>query len=69
MTTFLSEHYPVPPNKPVIRNINNVPLHGNELGPLEVGSQKNYFLLAKILPQKSANISIRDVWTVLNLIL
>jgi len=27
----------VPPSKPVIRNINNAPLHGNEVGPLEVG--------------------------------
>lgn len=27
----------VPPNKPVIRNLNNVPLHGAEVGPLEVG--------------------------------
>lgn len=28
----------VPPNRPVIKNINNVPLSGNEVGPLEVGA-------------------------------
>ena len=29
--------FPVPPQKPVIKDINNIQLSGNEIGPLEVG--------------------------------
>ena len=34
----------VPPSKPVIRNDQNIPLHGSEIGPLEVRDQSSEVL-------------------------